>query len=179
MNTFIHSYIHTFIHSYIHTFIHSYIHTFIHSYIHTFIHSFIHSYIHTFIHSYIDTARSKRSVAQQSTASDARVHMVHMSAPQPKKRSSHRERAAHRVARHRADTQTREHIHTFTHSYIHTFMSVSNTQCAHKHADTRVTTHTVAQRLLQTCLFCAPCCTVTPSSLVVSAVSSVNLRALW
>ena len=48
------------------------------------VHTYIHTYIHTNIHTYIHTARSKRSVAQQSTASDARVHMVHLSAPQPR-----------------------------------------------------------------------------------------------
>ena len=33
----------------------------------------------------------------------------------------------------------------------HVVKSVSNTQCTHKHSDTRVTTHSVAQCLLQTC----------------------------
>ena len=47
-------------------------------------HTFIHSYIHTFIHSYIHTERNKRSAAQQNTARDARVHLIHKSAPQPR-----------------------------------------------------------------------------------------------
>ena len=36
------------------------------------------------IHSYMHTARNKRSAAQQNTARDARVHLIHMSAPQPR-----------------------------------------------------------------------------------------------
>ena len=36
------------------------------------------------VHSYIHTARNKRSVAQQNTARDARVRMIHMSAAQPR-----------------------------------------------------------------------------------------------
>ena len=38
----------------------------------------------TYIHTYIHTARNKRSAAQQNTARDARVHLIHMSAPQPR-----------------------------------------------------------------------------------------------
>ena len=34
--------------------------------------------------SHMNTARNKRSVAQQSAASDTRVHLTHMTAPQPR-----------------------------------------------------------------------------------------------
>ena len=43
-----------------------------------------HTHVNTYIHTYIHTARNKRSVAQQSEASDTRVHLTHMTALQPR-----------------------------------------------------------------------------------------------
>ena len=39
--------------------------------------------LHRHVDSFVNIARNKRSAAQQNTARDARVHLIHMSAPQP------------------------------------------------------------------------------------------------
>ena len=52
------------------------------------------------------------------------------------------------------------YIHTFLHSCVHTFilLKFTNTQCMHKHSDTRVTARTVLCLLKH--VWCAPCSTV-------------------
>ena len=61
-----------------------YVHTYRRTYVHTCIRTYVHTHIRTYVHTYIRTARNKRSVAQQNTARDARVRMIHMSAAQPR-----------------------------------------------------------------------------------------------
>ena len=85
----------------------------------------------------------------------------------------------------RATARSLSHVHTFIHPYIHTFiMSVTNTQCSHKHSGTLDTTHTCSVCLKQVALAClvshSEACPFRPLSVRPAAVddAATHLHAL-